>query len=175
MNVVEDLRQLERMRESGTLTDSEFVIAKAHVLTDPLAISFRHLLDGPESISTKEIEKWRLTLAVAQMDREWEIESEPYLTNSAHGAKRAPTERSARYALIMPLVFGAILACIPTPIYLFQILSVFLAAFGAWMYCLCLANIRKYEAAFARYQMRRAAMIGDADMPTLPPLSPVPR
>lgn len=160
MSLADELEKLDRLRQSGALTDAEFADAKAALLAAGQS--------GSDQLG-EHLAEVRYHNELARIDREWEIEREQYLIRSRYGTTHVPTTAMGLGVAVLGGLFGAfwtIMALSMTrggpdegP---FSIARIFFPIFGV-VFTLVMVGFgmsayskaKKYEAAHAAYQARR--------------------
>lgn len=186
MDLLAELERLAALHASGALTDDEFAAAKAALLG-------RRRADGEAdstaaadalAISRQQLEELRRANAVAQLDREWDIERESYTVTGYQGGGDVHAGRPYRYRPtrggsvvggVVTTVFGIIWtagACSMssmadgfggTPVGgfagLFPLFGIVFVLFGVWSSMNAYDKADSYEDAEADYQHRRAMLL----------------
>jgi hypothetical protein len=154
MSIADEIEKLESLLRSGTLTQEEFQRAKEKVLSAPSAESSQQL----EEIKTQN--------AVAQLDREWELERENYMMTGRYGNRYLPKTESSIAGGIILVGFGTFWTLMTlsmgAPIF-FPIFGIVFVGIGVVN---CITGIRKaaqYQYAERRYRERRHRLIGGPD------------
>lgn len=96
-------------------------------------------------------------VALARLDREWEIEQQTHMIFSRRGGQYLPDRQQAYYAVLAAMLTGLFLIFTggPSIIRYFGVLFVLLGpAFGIHMYNLAI----QYEKALKAYQARRESL-----------------
>jgi hypothetical protein len=168
VSIADELRKLDELRRSGSLTDQEFAQAKVRLLTgspssssEPVA---QHLSD--------QLAEVRYQNELAQVDREWEIEREKYYVTDRYGRRQLPTSGMGIGIAVIGGVFGLFWMIMTVAItgsapdvgpfavvkVVFPLLGVvfILAAIAVGRYCY--SRAQAYEKALAAYQVRRNAL-----------------
>ena len=169
MSLADDLAKLEELRRGGALSESEFSRAKAALLADAAG--------GAKPSATEEhlaghLAEIHYQNELARIDREWEIERQQYLIPDRWGRRIVPTPGMGIGIALVGGVFGVIWTVMAVAITgsapdvgpfsvakvafpLFGVVFI-VAAIGFGLYAHARAS--KYQAAFAAYQERRAAV-----------------
>jgi hypothetical protein len=157
MSISDELERLETLRQSGTLTQEEFQRAKERVLS------------APPVESSQQLEEIKTQNAIAQLDREWELERENYMMTGRYGNRYLPKTESSIAGGIILVGFGTFwtLMTLSTgaPIF-FPIFGVVFVGIGVVN---CITGIRKagqYQFAERRYRERRHRLLGGTDAPS---------
>ena len=87
MGIADELQKLEQLRRSGTLTDAEFVQAKAVLLTNPPVPTNVQI----GSILEDQLAEVRYHNELARIDREWEIQRRQFQMVGRYGRVYTPT------------------------------------------------------------------------------------
>ena len=161
MSIADEIRKLQELHASGALTDEEFAKAKAAVFAD----------DKPdrEAALTTELQELRLQNDLERIDREWQIERERYMFTGKYGYRYLPNRWSATLMVILTTAFGILwitmTASSGAPAF-FPFIGGIIILAGVGMSVYTFVKAGEYEAAFARYQRRRAALFEDYDAPS---------
>jgi hypothetical protein len=171
LSLADEIQKLEELRRTGALSELEFSDAKAALIRGASNISEtqgeKYLIDQLEDIRYKN--------ELAQIDREWDIESEQYFVYGQHGRKLPPstTLAAASFALSVFGIFWTIMALSITsnapdagPFALAKVIfplfgivfTVGSVAYGIHI----LSKAQKYQKALADYKARRASHRNDS-------------
>jgi Short C-terminal domain len=156
MSMADELRKLQDLRDSGTLTDDEFAVAKASVLAGGPA-------DRPaESGMEAHLEEIKHQNDVAQLDREWALERDRYMVAGRYGYRYLPTKGMSLLGGIVIVVFGIFwtmfAAGMGAPIF-FPLFGVLFILMGIGVSVNAFIKATQYEQARQHYQQRRAALL----------------
>jgi hypothetical protein len=161
MSIAEELSKLQRVHETGGLTDDEFAAAKAAVLGSTKMDS--------ELAMAAHFDALKVQSDLERLEHEWETERQQYMLRSKYGQRYVPTRA-------MSIVVGVVMASFGTfwtftsaqgsgsgYISILGIIPI-LAGIGFGFYSHSKAV--EYEQAFGRYQRRRARLLeGPPDEP----------
>ena len=157
MNIADEFKKLQELRESGTLSEEEFAAAKARVL------AAEKLDNGPAMDAHFDL--LRRQNDVDRLDREWAVEREQYMLRSRHGQRYVPNRTMGIVVGVVAVVFGIYwmsmaMSSKHTPGFLpfFGLIPI---AVGIGMAIYTFQKANQYEEAFARYQRRRARLLED--------------
>ena len=87
MGIADDLHKLEQLRQSGSLTDTEFQRAKTILLENPPAINANPMSPFVE----EQLAQVRFQNELERIDREWEIERDQFRMTGRRGRTYIPT------------------------------------------------------------------------------------
>ncbi|MFO1065133.1 MAG: SHOCT domain-containing protein [Pirellulales bacterium] len=155
MSLSDEIRQLDDLRRSGALTQEEFDAAK------------RKLLDWPNDMSMSgQLEELKQQNAVAQLDREWELERENYMVRGKHGHRYLPSRAGSVIGGIFLGGFGCAWLAIADSMAkagglfaIFPLFGILFILFGVGMSAVSFVKAGKYEEAQERYQQRRRELL----------------
>ncbi len=86
MNLIDEIKQLQELHDNGTLTDEEFVSAKAVLLSVPA-----EAVAQPDNTAIEqELARLRLQSDLDRLDREWDREREKFATIGKNGKRYFP-------------------------------------------------------------------------------------
>jgi hypothetical protein len=169
MGIADELTKLEELRRRGALSESEFARAKAAILSGAGSASDtslgRHVSD--------QLAEVRYQNELAQIDREWQIESDRYLIADRAGRRTIPTAGMGVAMALIGGVGGLIWTIFAASIthmgpeghgppaiigIIFPLFGVLFmgTAIGYGIYC-C-SRAAKYRQAFKDYKARRRAV-----------------
>ena len=166
MPFTDELQALASLHAEGALSDAEFAAAKARLLSGPK--TFGEALVGAVPDSGRQFDQLHRDALIAQLDREWALEREKYLTTDRYGARSGPPGDGG---MLGGVIFAAFMLCWTTftaqshaPA-LFTIFGVFgiIAGIGATINAAMKATA--YRDAEEAYEQRRTALIDPADLP----------
>lgn len=162
MNLSDEIRNLQELHDAGALTNEEFARAKDAVLTSATTPSRQ---DDPASLD-RHLQQIQIQNEIKQVDREWEIEREKYISIGQYGARNPPNELISIIAAIVLGGFGlyVIIDAISkgAPI-LSPILGIAFILFGACVGVGGCLNARMYQKAYQRYRRRRTELLAQED------------
>lgn len=160
MKLTDELQQLQEMHERGALTAEEFAQAKARVLSGETSAS----ADTPALQRHFQQVEWQNELE--RLDREWELERESYVQVGKYGSRHLPQRETSLLAALVGGGFGlfwtfsAMSMGAPAFFPLFGVIFI-VAVVGAGLSGYQKAE--EYEAAYARYQKRRAKLLNQQE------------
>jgi hypothetical protein len=156
MSLADDLTQLATLRQNGTLTEAEFLLAKAKLLNQA---------DQPDTGLREEIEEIRRFAMLQEIDRDWQIESEKHMLGRRNGMRVPPNRTQAITLMVVGLVQFVFMSGLSAFIYFrtnsdLAALILLFTAPPATMVLLyqgytMLKKARFYEEAQTAYQARR--------------------
>jgi len=85
MGVVDELKELQQLRDQGMLTEDEFTRAKMRVIGGEVAEVVDAAVSKPQSIDE----------VLAAVDKKWEVERKDYVFRDGRGRERIPTKAMA--------------------------------------------------------------------------------
>lgn len=163
MTLLNELKELQRLHESGFLTEAELDRAKARVLgAEPTGAVAPVESSADSSRVEQHLEQIRWQNELEQLDREWEMERRNYLVSDKYGNTRIPTEGGSIAGAVIIGGFGlawtagAASMGAPAIFPLFGLVFIFLGV-GT-----CVSSFNKagqYESAKTRYENRRAELL----------------
>jgi hypothetical protein len=158
MNLSEEIAKLQKMHETGTLTDEEFSRAKKSVL-DSAEVAENRL----QTETQQTLRQVQIRTAHLENDRAWEEERKRFLYRYRNGVTYLPTRASANNKVAVGVLFflftiGTVIR-FPGP-ELGWLVVVGLAALG---FMIVFANsererVRRYEQAESDYLNRKRAI-----------------
>lgn len=175
MSIADDLKQLETLLQNGTLTQDEFQLAKRRLLEDSGSGESSRAVRFPvtsQTEATRHLEMIQMQNAVAQLDREWELEREDYMVVGKYGRRYIPNKVTSVLGGLFAAGFGIFWTMIASSMprmpgnsvsSLLPFAGVGFTLFGAGMGIWGFIVSERYEAAFERYQSRRRAMVNQFD------------
>jgi hypothetical protein len=155
MSLSDELKELEALRQNGTLTQEEFQLAKQRVLSGGHA--------------TGQAERLEVHNDVAQLDREWALERENYMQTGKYGARFIPGKASSVMGGLFIGAFGIswtiMASSMPGPGggmagNIMPLFGIAVVIFGVTMCGRGFIKAGQYQEALARYQSRRRELIG---------------
>jgi hypothetical protein len=164
MNISEELEKLQKLHESGFLTDNELARAKARVLGEEVngAVEPVPLKAGEDSLVADHLEQIRWQNELEQLDREWEMERRNYLVSDKYGRTSIPTEGGSLAGALVIGGFGLAwsigAASIGAP-GIFPLFGILFIVFGVWSCIVSFGKAGDHQEALARYQKRRAELL----------------
>jgi hypothetical protein len=167
MNISDEIRKLQELHDRGALTDDEFTQAKAAVLAG--ASRPADSVEG-EQAANSQLEILRIQNQIAQLDREWEIESQRYMMSGRYGQQYRPSKWGGLIVGLMAVVFGGFwtvtafsmssgMEHAPGAFSLFPYVGLVFIAFGVGIGIYTFSQATRYEEAYAAYQARRNALL----------------
>ena len=168
MSLADELKKLEDLRRSGTLTDAEFAQAKAAVLAGGAAPA-----GGANDNVAAQLGEVRYQNELARIDREWEIEREKYKFTGRYGHRYVPTRSIGIAFAVFGGGFGAIWTLMtlimfsnmqdgfgpPAPLKaLFVLVGIAFTVGAVWYSLYVIRKAEAYNKALAEYRARRAAV-----------------
>jgi hypothetical protein len=167
MNISDEIRKLQELHDRGALTDDEFTQAKAAVLAGASRPADSE--DGQQVVNA-QLDVLRIQNQIAQLDREWEIESQQYMMSGRYGQQYRPSKWIGLLIGLMAVVGGGIwtvtafsmssgLERAPGAFSLFPFFGLVFIAFGVGIGVYTFVQANRYEEAYARYQARRTALL----------------
>jgi Short C-terminal domain len=167
MNISDEIRKLQELHDRGALTDDEFSQAKAAVL----AGASRPADSGEgREIANSQLEILRIQNQIAQLDREWEIESQGFMMRGRYGQQYRPSKWGGLIVGLVAVVGGGIwtvtafsmssgMERAPGAFSLFPYFGFVFIAFGVGIGVYTFVQANRYEEAYAKYQARRTALL----------------
>lgn len=153
MSLSDEIERLQRLRQSGALTDEEFARAKAAVLDAGLE---------PDSAASEHLERIEWQNELARLDREWDMEREQYMSTTKYGKRYVPTEGGSIGAAAFFIICGGFwtagAASIGAPGF-FLLFGVLFMALGAGAGISSFSKAGAHRAAHERYQQHRAELL----------------
>ena len=157
MSLPEEIEKLQRLRQSGALTDEEFAQAKAAVLNASMDAR-----PEPSPASEEHLRTIELQNELARLDREWDMEREQYMSTTKYGKRYVPTEGGSIGGAVFTVVFGGIwttfAASIGAPGF-FLLFGILFMALGVGAGISSFPKADAYRQAHERYQQRRAHLL----------------
>ncbi len=171
MSLVDELKKLEDLHRFGTLTDEEFVKAKAMLLMTPQYANPPAASAGNDYLS-RQLAEVRYQNEIARIDREWDIDKEQYKVTTKYGRRHLPTPGSGWAMAAITGVFGTLWLIMAISMMnnapaggLFGEARLVLPAFGFLFIAVGVGmgmyyekKAAAYSKAVAEYQARRAAL-----------------
>lgn len=142
MSISDELEKLAELRREGVLSDEEFEIAKQKVLHGE-----------SDTSANDQLEDIKNQNEIAQLDRQWEIEREKYVSYGEHGRRKVPSKVGSVIGGVVFCGIGLFMMSIFPPMGFFVII---LGCVGC---ALSFAKAVKYRAEEESYQRRREALI----------------
>ena len=171
MSIAEELRQIEEMYAHGTLTHDEFEQAKAKVLT-----AGESPTPAADSQTARQIAALQRQNAVAQLDREWEMEKEQYMVTGRYGSRSLPSEGGSLLGGLIiggfgvfwtifafSITSGASAAGAPGIASVFPFFGILFVVVGIGSSINSYSKAGQYREAEQRYQEKRAQMLAESD------------
>lgn len=159
MSLSDEIERLQRLRQSGALTDEEFARAKAAVLDASLDAR-----PEPSPASEEHLRQIELQNELARLDREWDMEREQYMSTTKYGEKYVPTEGGSIGGAVFSVLVGggwtAFASSIGAP-WFFSIFGVLVMVAGVASAISSLPKVDGYKQAHERYLQRRAQLLAE--------------
>jgi hypothetical protein len=158
MSLSDELKELEALRQNGTLTQEEFQLAKQRVLSG-----------GQVTGQSDHLEQIQRQNDVAQLDREWALERENYMQTGNHGARFIPGKASSVMGGLFIGAFGIcwtiMASSMPGPGggmagNIMPLFGIAFVIFGVTMCGRGFIKAGQYQEALGSYQSRRRELIG---------------
>ena len=153
MSITDELHRLQKLRESGALTDEEFAAAKARVLDGRAA-------DG--SAVEGHLAEIKHQNDLAQLDREWAMEREQYMVAGRYGYRYLPNRGTSLIGGIAICGFGLLwtlfAAGMGAPVF-FPLFGLLFILAGAAVSAHAFMQANRYEEARLRHLRRRREML----------------
>ena len=152
MSISDELEKLDRLRREGTLSESEFELAK------------RKVLEGPQTAESDQLEEIKSQNELAQLDREWELEREDYMVTGRYGNRHIPKQSTSLLSGIVIVVFGIFWTSMastitgfgaPGAFSFFPMFGVLFIVVGVIVSISSFFTARQYNEAQRRYKRRR--------------------
>jgi len=153
MTIADELKKLDELRRSGTLSSEEFELAKRRVLE---ASQDHHLAECLEGITLQN--------ETSRLDREWELERERFMLTGEHGQRQIPNKVWSVFGGILFVVFGIFWIASASSMTTFDDRSTFhllpwlgflIIVVGVGMSIFMFVRAGQYEKAEAKYRRRR--------------------
>jgi len=158
MNLSDEIEKLQQLHASGALNDAEFAQAKAAVLAQASS-------SAPVETQLRGLE---IEAELARLDREWEMERENYMVNGKYGSRHVPTAAGGILIGVSFAGFGLIwtIATASTASSFggfgsFPLFGVLFTVIGVVLSMSTYSKANQYDAAFRRYEERRAQLIAE--------------
>jgi len=157
MNLADELRKLQDLRSSGTLTDGEFAAAKAALLQNSTTTrpgkqrAVHEWLRG----DVMGLEPAEIQNQIARLDREWEKESEGYEFGNMGIPGPGVAVLGAVVSFVLTVFSGVMTVSMGG---LWPLLAIILGLPGLTISIFLYYNARQYEAARRSYEERLAAI-----------------
>jgi hypothetical protein len=167
MNLVDELRKLQELHQSGALTDDEFAAAKAAVLAKGAEGGEIGNDQGVQS----RLEEIKLQNEIARLDREWQLERERYMVTGRFGQRSVPSQFTSVLGGLVIVGFGIVwtsmAASMGAPGF-FPMFGVIFICTGLGMSIYSFTKAGEYDRAFESYKRRRSRLIAGPDEPRFP-------
>ena len=156
MSIADEIRKLDKLYQSGALTEEEFARAKQAVL------------DGRSG--DEEARELSRRQDVADLGREWEIQKEQYMVSGRYGFRYVPKKGHSLVAGVVMPAFGIIWTVMAFNMSrgfgggfgsIFPAFGVLFALFGVGMGIYLYNKASEYEKAYENYRRRRADLLGE--------------
>lgn len=170
MSIADDLQKIEEMYAHGTLTREEFEQAKAKVLAGDSVPR----QPSQDSQTARQIAQLQRQNAVAQLDREWEMEKEQYMDTNRYGSRSLPSEGGSLFGgliiagfgvfwtiLAFSITSGASAAGAPGIATVFPFFGVLFILVGVGSSISSYSKAGQYREAERRYQEKRARLLAE--------------
>lgn len=163
MNLADELRKLQELRQDGTLTEAEFAAAKAKVIAQGASSS-----SGTDEAMQQHLEDIKRQNEVAQLDRQWELERERYMVPGQYGSRHLPSKGLSVLGGILIAGFGIVWVGVAATITsgiggaasCFPLFGLVFIAVGVGMSIYSFNKASQFDEAHSRYQRRRAELLG---------------
>jgi len=103
MELVEQLQQLQELREKGALSEEEFQQAKQVLLAGTPPMKVETTPEREESLARLQREA-----EVARIDREWDYQREQYMVRGKYGNRYYPSRFAGIASMVIGTLFGLI-------------------------------------------------------------------
>lgn len=171
--IADELERLQNLHENGTLTDAEFAEAKASVLRREGVTASAAVSMPPTDISMQShLKHVRLQNDLEQLDREWLMDREKYMSSTRRGGRQLPNRAGAILGLVIGggfSIFWTVMAFGITSLMPFNAAKIF-PLFGLlFLVAIIWGSITEfnkagaYEKAEQRYEERRAQLVSQQD------------
>jgi hypothetical protein len=165
MNLADELRKLQELHQNGSLTDAEFAAAKAKVISQSETAS----KPSTDLAMQRHLEEIKAQNAVAQLDRQWELERDRYMVAGQYGVRHLPSKGLSLLGGIVITGFGIVWIAVASNVAggfgggasFFPLFGLLFIAVGVGMSIYSFTKASQYEEAHARYRRRRAELLGD--------------
>jgi hypothetical protein len=155
MNLSDELRKLQQLRDEGVLNADEFAQAKAAVLA-------RESAETKLQTADHRLSELQFQTELARLDREWQMERERYMVSGRYGSKHVPSEGSSALMGIAVVGFGIfwtiMAASMGAPMF-FPLFGVFFIGMGFFQSVNSYTKAGQYKQALKVYEERRAELI----------------
>ena len=173
MGIADELQKLEQLRQSGSLTDTEFAQAKIRLLESPSQVVNADL----GLVLEDQLAQVRFQNELARIDREWDIERRQYQIVGRYGRIFTPTIGTGIATAVAGTLFGLIWTFIALMVVdaaketgfvsetfssistVLPIVGILMIGIALWrgLYCALLAH--NHKVALRKYQQRRLAVV----------------
>ncbi len=172
MSIADELQKIEELYAHGTLTRDEFEQAKAKALTEAAPTP----IPAADSQTARQIAQLQRQNAVAQLDREWEMEKEQYMVTGRYGSRSLPSEGGSLFGGLIIAGFGvfwtifafsitsgAASAGAPGIASVFPFFGILFVIVGVGSSISSYFKAGQYREAAQRYQEKRARLLAEVD------------
>jgi hypothetical protein len=160
-NLLDELKELQKLHESGVLTAEEFAQAKSKLLSaDAVQTAPSTGADAPAT--NRQVEELRLQNELLQLDREWDRNQEEYMFRDRYGRRRVPAEGEGVIAGVLlgvTGVFGIILMAAVKMLNAGFILGALMITIGIIVALRSTNQAREYQEAKGHYELRRSKLL----------------
>jgi hypothetical protein len=157
INITEELGKLERMKQSGFLSDLELTQAKSALLSS----------NKVQQANEEHLESLRVKTALNQLDANWDYAQDQYKVTGRYGVRYLPTKLSATVVGVLPTIAAAVIAyvCLSPSSNLAPdnplrsagpAISVFMTLYSIWTAQKHYQIVLAYEKAKAEYHSERS-------------------
>jgi hypothetical protein len=164
MNISDEIKKLQQLRNEGVLTDEEFVQAKATVLASGTA-----QVNQPDRADFyHDFQNIQFQNELERLEREWEREREYYMVTDKYGSRHVPSKGGSLVLTLVMVGIGLFLTIMfvsggaPAMFPLFGIIFILIGiGRGIWVF----NKADEYQRAYQRYQQRRAERLAQESQP----------
>jgi len=154
MNVASELQKLQDLYRSGAISEKEYAIAKAAILTNIVP----GIVITEDAAIQKRLEEMKLVDEVSRLDLEWQSEREKYMVTGKYGNRYLP--RKGIEILIGIFIVGGgtslVWKAVLTSNLILLLMGVFVILLGVKASMFRYGKAREYEQAYQAYLSRRA-------------------
>lgn len=172
--IADELERLQQLHENGTLTDAEFAEAKASVLRREGVTASAVPPPSADISMQSHLKHVRLQNDLEQLDREWLMDREKYMSSTRRGGRQLPNRAGAIIGLVIGggfSIFWTVMAFGITSFMPFNAVKIF-PLFGllflvaiVWGSITEFRKAGAYEKAEQQYKERRAQLVSQQDRP----------
>ncbi len=156
MSLVSELEKLEQLRQSGSLSQHEFAIAKRKLLNDD---------SHDQQVADSQVVK--IQNDIEELDRSWQIDRENYMVAGKYGHRHIPNKTTSvisgigvtGFGIFWTIMAGSMSSAAPGPAQFFPLFGVMFVIFGAVISYKAYQKAEGYEQAQAAYQKKRKELL----------------